>query len=220
MNKSISSLHLEILDKKRQDLLKKLIPFANNFVLGGGTALALQIAHRLSFDFDFFSQNEIQKTMLENLKQAVDIKNIAVDTSSELTFFTKDDIKITFLHYQFKPRFEIIKLESGLSIFPVEEIALQKAYAIGRRGEYRDYFDLYTILKNGHISFEEIIKGAKRVYRGAFDEKMLLTQLVYFNDISNFQIYPFSKTVMPQPEDVKNYFEKLIITSLEIEKED
>ena len=56
MNKNISNLHLDILDKERQSLLHKLLPFTKAFVLGGGTALALQLCHRESYDFDFFSQ--------------------------------------------------------------------------------------------------------------------------------------------------------------------
>ncbi len=54
MTKNISNLHLELLDNKRQELLEQLIPLTEGFVLGVGTALALQLAHRKSFDFDFF----------------------------------------------------------------------------------------------------------------------------------------------------------------------
>ena len=46
MNKNILKLHQEILDKKRLVLLEELIPFTKDYVLGGGTALALQLAHR------------------------------------------------------------------------------------------------------------------------------------------------------------------------------
>lgn len=106
------------------------------------------------------------------------IENIVVDTLDELTVFTISNVKITFLYYPFKPLFEHIKTEAGLRLFPIKEIALQKAYTIGRRGEYRDYFDLYTILKSGHINLKELTAGGKQVYNGAFDEKLFLEQLV------------------------------------------
>jgi len=48
-------LHWEILDEKRLGMVAKLRPFKKNFYLAGGTALALQIGHRTSMDFDFFS---------------------------------------------------------------------------------------------------------------------------------------------------------------------
>lgn len=211
MTKNISSLHLEILDNKRAELLQKLVPFTRGFVLSGGTGLALQIAHRKSFDFDFFSTSEIPKKLLEKLSKDLDIKNIAVDTSSELTFFTKDDIKITFLYYPFKTHFKILRLKSGMLMFPVEEIALQKAYTVGRRGEYRDYFDLYSILKSECIDLKEIIADSKKVYENIFDEKIFLEQLVYFSDLPNFEIIPVNPTAsLPKPGEIKHFFEELV----------
>lgn len=210
MTKNILNLHLEILDNKRQKLLEDLLPYVQDFILSGGTALALQLKHRKSFDFDFFSFSQISRKLLKKLSEDLEIQNIAVDTTDELTFFTKNNIKITFLYYPFKPHFKIMDLENGLSIFPVQEIALQKAYTIGRRGEYRDYFDLYAILKNDYISLSDIMNFAKKVYGQVFDEKIFLEQLVYFGDLTNFEIIPFDSTSIPKPEDVKQFFEELV----------
>lgn len=206
MNKNISKIHLDILDNKRKELLQKITPFIEGFILGGGTALALQLAHRKSFDLDFFSALEIPKGLLEKLSRILTIDNVSIDTSDELTLFTKNGIKITFLYYPFKPQFKIRKTKQGLLLFPIQEIALQKAYTIGRRGEYRDYFDLYTILKQGHINIKQIIQECKKAYGGAFSEKLFLEQLVYFGDISSFSVIPVSKKALPQPEEIKQFF--------------
>lgn len=48
----------DILDKKRIKILPLLKSFKNRFYLAGETALALQIGHRDSVDFDFFSKND------------------------------------------------------------------------------------------------------------------------------------------------------------------
>lgn len=210
MSKSISNTHLDILDKNRQRLLQKLIPYTQGFVLGGGTALALQLMHRKSLDFDFFSPSQIPKKLLEKISQEIKIKNIVVDTKDELTFFTDEGIKITFLNYPFGHYDKNLKLENGLSVFSVQEIALQKAYAIGRRGEYRDYFDLYSILNGRYINLSQIITGAKKIYQNVFDEKIFLEQLVYFGDMSNFDIIPGEHKTMPKPEVIKQFFEKLV----------
>lgn len=210
MNKNTLNIHLEILDKKRQEVLQKIVPFTKDFVLGGGTALALQLIHRKSFDFDFFSLNQIPKNLLEKLSKVLPVDNVVIDTLDELTFFTTDKIKITFLYYPFKSIFEHIETEGGLKIFPVKEIALQKAYTIGRRGEYRDYFDLYTILKGGYTNLNEVITGDKQVYDGSFDEKLLLEQLVYFDDLRSFEVIPIPETVLPTSNEVKQYFEELV----------
>jgi len=214
MSKDISNIHLETLDSKRQEVLQKILPFVKGFVLGGGTALTLQLAHRKSFDFDFFSFSEIPKRLLEEISQAIRAERVAIDTSDELTFFTNNEIKITFLHYPFKSHFKQIKTEGGLVLFPIREIALQKAYAIGRRGEYRDYFDMYTILKHGDIDFHELMVIAKQVYGSIFEEKLFLQQLVYFGDLLTFEIIPVSHESLPTPDKVKHYFEELVKTYL------
>lgn len=210
MINNIPKVHLDILDSKRAELLEHLIPLSKGFVLGGGTALALQMGHRKSFDFDFFSKSQIPKNLLETLTGKTAIHTVSVDTINELTFFTTDEVKITFLCYPFENAYEPIELESGLMIFSTKDMAVKKAYTIGRRGEYRDYYDLYTILKSDIISLENIIKKAQEIYKSAFEEKIFLQQLVYFEDLLDFTIMPVETTDIPDKSQVKEFFENLV----------
>jgi predicted nucleotidyltransferase component of viral defense system len=210
MNKNISNLHLDILDKERQTLLHKLLPFIKEFILGGGTALALQLHHRQSYDFDFFSKQPIPKKFLEKISQVIGIENIAVDSPDELTFFTKENIKITFLCYPFNDFYEYEEIEEGLRLFSVKDIAIKKAYTIGRRGEYRDYFDLYTILKRDIISLSDLIRDTKKIYGSIFEEKIFLQQLVYFDDLLTFEIIPVNQEFITPHEEVKQFFDTLV----------
>lgn len=69
--------------------MRSLIPLVSDFTLGGGTGLALQLAHRKSFDFDFFNQSGISKKLLEKLAQKIPVENIlagVVSTGIILTF--------------------------------------------------------------------------------------------------------------------------------------
>jgi len=52
--------NLKILPSKTKNLLEALSKksFIKNFYLAGGTALSLQLGHRLSFDLDFFTPEE------------------------------------------------------------------------------------------------------------------------------------------------------------------
>src|SRR3989344_501688 len=210
MRQNISKIHLEVLDSKRQELLEKLLPFTNDFILGGGTALSLQLAHRKSFDFDFFSRSKIEKIFLEKLHKAIPIADISVDSQDELTFFTSEEIKVTFLHYPFDHSFPVVDVEKGLKLFSIKDIAVQKAYTIGRRGEYRDYFDLYAVLKANYISFSELISCAKKIYGSIFEEKIFLEQLVYLGDLLDFDIKLAKLEPLPEPEEVKRFFENLV----------
>lgn len=205
-----SKLHLELLDKKRTDLLAKLASQTQEMVLGGGTGLSLQLAHRKSFDFDFFSQQEISSRLSQKLNRIAPISQIAVDSADELTFFTLDRIKVTFLYYPFKSYHKILK-SGNLSLFPVKEIAVQKAYTLSRRGEYRDYFDLYTIFRQRVISLSEVAKIARKVYGNLFSPKLYLEQLVYFDDLLDFEIIDARKEQkLPTPLAVKQFLEEQV----------
>ena len=57
-------MHYEVLDEKRRELLPALGVFKKDFYLAGGTALALQIGHRISIDFYFFTQSDFLHTHL------------------------------------------------------------------------------------------------------------------------------------------------------------
>ncbi|HWY79775.1 MAG TPA: nucleotidyl transferase AbiEii/AbiGii toxin family protein [Candidatus Sulfotelmatobacter sp.] len=210
MNKGILKIHLDILDKRRQELLTELLPYTKDFVLGGGTALALQLNHRESYDFDFFSSNQIAKSTIEKISQSIKIATISVDSSEELTFFTENEIKVTFLHYPFGYAYPLEQLDNGLSLFSIKDIAIKKAYTIGRRGAYRDYFDLYAIFKGDYINLSELINETKKIYGSIFEEKLFLQQLVYFGDITDFTILPAGSQTVPTHGEIKQYLEKIV----------
>ena len=48
-------LHLEVLNQSRRELLPLMSGWKEKFYLAGGTALALQLGHRRSYDLDFFT---------------------------------------------------------------------------------------------------------------------------------------------------------------------
>ena len=55
----------KVLTPKQRTLAEKLLPEVKNFYLVGGTALALQIGHRRSVDFDLASRQPIDSFNLE-----------------------------------------------------------------------------------------------------------------------------------------------------------
>lgn len=58
-------MHENVLTPKQSALAEKLLPGIRNFYLAGGTALALQIGHRRSLDFDLASRKPIEPFNLE-----------------------------------------------------------------------------------------------------------------------------------------------------------
>ena len=56
-------MHREVLTEPAANLFPSLSRF-RGFYLAGGTALALQIGHRISVDFDLFSDDAVPRTLL------------------------------------------------------------------------------------------------------------------------------------------------------------
>jgi len=61
-------------------------------------------------------------------------------------------------------------------------LAAMKAYALGRRAKWKDYVDLYVIMRD-YYDIHKIIKRARRIFGLEFNEKLFRAQLSYFKDI-------------------------------------
>jgi len=93
-----------------------------------------------------------------------------------------NDVKMTFFHYPFKISFTE-RLNSIIKMPDLLTLAAMKAFALGQRAKWKDYVDLYFIMRHYH-SLKEISQRAKQIYSGAFNEKLLRGQLSYFKDVN------------------------------------
>ncbi len=103
-------------------------PWIDKFYLAGGTALALQLHHRLSFDLDFFSPEKFDPKKINADLQS--INNYKLDRAAENTLLgIIEDIKISFFTYKYPliskgTTFRSAKLAS------IQDIAAMKIDAI------------------------------------------------------------------------------------------
>lgn len=178
----MSSIHLELLDKERQATFEKLKIFRNQATLAGGTSLCLQIGHRLSFDFDLFLEREIKNSDYLKLKRIFRIREVRIHTTEQITVITGEDVGVTLVYYPYKPLFGKIKTPS-VPLFSVKDIAADKAHTIGRRAVWRDYVDLFFILKWRYAKILEVTKWAQKKFGVEFNPMLFLEQLTYFEDL-------------------------------------
>ena len=189
---------------------KKIFPYLKKFkpyYLAGGTAIAIQLGHRISVDFDFFSDKKIPKTLYSHVKKILPESTSlrpAVNNSDELTIFA-NDTKITFLYYPFPLVKPLINL-CGLQLPIIQELAAMKAYTIGRRGEFKDYIDLYYVLLNKHASLKEILTIARKKYKNDFNDRLFLEQLLYLDDV-NLTGIRLLKQDHPTKKGLKEFFQ-------------
>lgn len=180
-------MYLEAIKLKRKKIFKKLKNFPE-FYLAGGTALALQLGHRISVDFDLFSERSIPLNFLAKIERNFkNSKIIILIEHSEQVSVKVDGTKIDFVKYSFPLIFQPIKFQE-INILQIPEIAVMKAYTLGRRATLKDYIDLYFVLKKRHITIEEIIKFAKKKYKDEFDPRLFLEQLIFLKDVKSMKI--------------------------------
>ena len=200
-------MHYEVLDEKTKKLFEKFSFLKDTFCLAGGTALALQLGHRISIDLDFFSDQPIKKRLLKTIESKVKkADSVLVNNKKELTLYI-DTIKITFLHYPFIHKHEFVKTNI-IPLASVKEIASMKAYALGRRVSLKDYIDLYFILSLGLTSLASIIADAISVYHDAFNDRLLCEQLISPEEADDESIIWLAKEV--SKTEMKGFFSKLI----------
>jgi hypothetical protein len=174
-------LHKEILTKSQKELLPVIGMFSKNFGLVGGTAIALHIGHRESVDFDMFSFKKFGNLSIRNkITKKIKIDEVFVDKTDEFTF-VMNGVKTTFYHYPFDIKFSerlgyVIKLPNLLTL------AAMKAYALGRRPKWKDYVDVYFIMKDFY-KIKEIVKKAESIFGSEFNERNFRNELAYFDDI-------------------------------------
>lgn len=202
-------MHPEILTPEQIKLLPLIKKFAWQFGLVGGTAVALQLGHRRSIDFDLFSQNNFNnEAIMRLIKGKYKIKHIYIDSSMELTMMI-EDIKLTFYAYPYQvaysKRFEkVIKMPDLLTL------AAMKAFALGRRAKWKDYIDLYFILQN--YQFKDIIQKTKRIFKGQFNEKLFREQLSYHDDINYSEPIEYLPGMAVKDEVVKQELKKIAVS--------
>ena len=157
-------IHKEILTKEQAELLPWLGGFSKEFGLVGGTAIAFHIGHRESIDFDMFSLKPFGNIQLRNkIVQHNKIDQIIVNKLGEFTFLMQG-VKFTFHHYPFHIKFSE-SFDYSIKMPDLLTLAAMKAYALGMRNKWKDYVDLYFIMKDFH-SVEEICKKTKEIFEG------------------------------------------------------
>jgi predicted nucleotidyltransferase component of viral defense system len=192
------------------------------YILVGGTALSLQIEHRLSEDLDFMRW---QKT--KNEKMDVDVGRISKELketghiinsierleSNQVLFFIDEGIKLSFYAPEERePIIETISYMNNLKLANETTIAALKMETVMRRSTFRDYYDLYFILKEKSAKeIISIIDNALKYSRYSIKSKNLLGKLgnyeKFYTDIDFKNLDPISDI---SPKEIADFMNKTV----------
>ena len=204
-------MHKEIFTSAQLKLLEIVKMFSKKFGLAGGSAVALHLGHRESIDFDLFSFEEFSNYSIKTkVARRTTIDTVLVNKKGEYTFLI-DGVKFTFFQFPYKINF-LESLDGIVKLPDILTLAAMKAFALGRRAKWKDYVDLYFILKANHTVSEITEKGVE-IFGNEFNEKIFRTQLAYFKDIDYSEQVVYKDGFSTDDEIIKK---ALVEFSLEI----
>jgi len=179
-------------------MLSGLSAFKGEFTLAGGTGLALQLGHRISEDFDFFTDRKFENdgvlkkiSTISNSGKIVQLQN----EPGTLTVLV-NDVKLSFFSIGSGPAAPVVETPE-INIYCVREIGVFKLSAL-LRAVFKDYVDLYFVLQ--HERLYDILTLAKAKYPD-IDAAIYLKALVSVEDVDLSPIV-FMKGYERSPHEV------------------
>jgi hypothetical protein len=181
-------------------------PLSEEFYLAGGTALALQLGHRLSVDLDFFSQTQSDiPALAEPLRHAFkDYSPTLADSSWGNLVYLAENVRVGFYGYGYELVRPLLEVE-GFALASMEDIGLMKMDALLARASRKDFHDLYAICQR--IPLRELFELAPSKYPSVRDfEAQVTRHMVYFDRAEQEKSVPLIEKV--DWETVKDWFRK------------
>jgi hypothetical protein len=191
------SPHLEILPAPQRALWKELSEVSGEFVLYGGTALALHLAHRNSLDLDLFGSRALDLSQIEQGISFLKGANIIQRDTNTLSAIVDrgGPVKVWFFGVPNLPRLSavVVAKDNGLGIASLLDLAGTKASVVQVRAEAKDYIDIDALITAGKVDLPLALSAAQRLYGSTFNPQITLKALSFFDDGNLRQL----------PEDMK-----------------
>ena len=177
---------LDILPAPQRRLWNELAAVPPEFVLYGGTAIALYLGHRESVDFDFFGDKPLDPV---TLVPAVPFLAGAIVTQREpntlsCTVDRGGVVKLSFFGVPNLPRLlpPHVASDIGLKVASLLDLAGTKASVVQMRAEAKDYLDIDALLTDGRIDLPTALAAGLAIYGAQFNPQNTLKALSYFED--------------------------------------
>lgn len=203
-------MHLKILSKEQQELLPLIAKFKREYYLVGGTAIALHLGHRESIDFDLFKFSRLRKSDIRKKISTYNYQLLFEDF--EQMHFIINHVKCTFFSFPYKIPTDS-ELKGIIKMPDLLTLASMKAFALGRRAKWKDYVDLYFLLKY-HFTVDEISAKSSEIFKEMFSERQFKMQLGFFKGISYEEEVHYLVPNPPSDDEVKVFLENVSIEGM------
>ena len=177
--------HMEVLPEEQLRVWRQLGPTVGlGYVLYGGTAIALRLGHRQSIDFDFFTDEVLDRDALHSALPFLSRATALQDEPDALTFRTgAEGVKISFFGgIQFGRIGEPQMTQDGvLHVASLEDLMATKVTVVLQRADAKDYRDIAEMIRSG-VSLPTGLASAREMFGPNFQPRESLKALVFFED--------------------------------------
>jgi hypothetical protein len=203
---TLSAPHWKVITPKMQRLFIHLgeQPFLHRFYLAGGTALSLQIGHRRSDDFDFFSvTDEVDESSRNEIIGGISsFPTQIIESVGGNLLIVVDDIRVGFFGYGYPLIDEPIRCENAL-LASLNDIGLMKCDALISRGSRKDFYDLFFISR--YIHLDELLNLSEKKYSLFRDFPLMVLESMTLFDNADRDVQPELFDITPW-DRVKQFF--------------
>jgi hypothetical protein len=203
---TLSTPHWNVVTPKMQQLFLHIGEqlFSHRFYLAGGTALSLQIGHRRSVDFDFFSvKDEVdEKSRNEIIAGISSYPTQIIESVGGNLLILVDGIRVGFFSYGYPLIDEPIRCENAL-LASLNDIGLMKCDALISRGSRKDFYDLYYISR--YIEVSQLLQLGEKKYPLFRDFPLMVLESITLFDNADRDVQPELIDYVPW-ERVKQFF--------------
>jgi len=174
-------LHQETVEPATLELLNQLFSkdYLSGFALAGGTALALQLGHRISIDLDFFSYqpfntNELTKRISSDFRLDKEFIEIEENTLNCII----NNVRVQFLTHNYQQVRPDLN-DGTIRLYSLSDSAAMKLNAVTNRGAKKDFFDIAALLEV--FSLKDMLNFYTKKYN-VVNYQHVLKSLSYFED--------------------------------------
>lgn len=191
------------------------------YTLVGGTALAIQLGTRQSEDLDFMSWRSLKTEKREvdwpaikkELETIGSIENVDILDLDHAEFLV-DGVKISFYaNPNYSPLENVIPLINNIKLADPVSIGAMKMEVMLRRSKFRDYYDIYSLIKAGY-DINQMIDKALRYSGHRLKSKNLIALLTRSD---RFMPDAFFQTLNPAyavtPPEIEEEIRKALISN-------
>jgi hypothetical protein len=175
----------QVLPAAQREIWNSLAPAPRlNFVLDGGTAIALHLGHRESLDFDFFRFEPLDKNQLHTEFGFVRSAAILQDTPDTLVVLAEmpsGSVKVSFFGSIGFGRVNdpLQTCDATLLVASLDDLMATKLKATLDRAEAKDYRDIAEMISAG-ISLPAGLSAFKQMFKG--EPSQVLRAIGFFKD--------------------------------------